>query len=157
MYETETQIRSKAIEALKNKRRDEKGQIDQGRVESELADPRYSEWIAARIEDARRGKRLVTEKQHQDLRARREFQEGDKVRYIGPTVMKTSQVTGKGIMWTTGMMGTITKVQRGFGGRLVFTFLPDIDKKTREAAENGLDIEVLETTSTDWIDYERIG
>lgn len=155
-YETEAMIRTRAIDALKDKRRNAEGEVDFTRVQTELSDPRYTSWLASLIESAKKSRRLVTEQQLRDIRARREFQEGDRARYIGPTEMRTSQATGKGVLWKTGMTGLITRTQRGNGGQLLFTFLPDIDMKTRAAAEDGLDVEVLEVTTNDWISYERI-
>jgi hypothetical protein len=153
-YMTEAQIRTQVVESLKAKRRDAKGEVDIQRVQAELADPKYSRWIEARIEDAKRAKRLVTERQLVDLRRRRELQVGDKVRYIGPQRLETSPVTGRGILRLTGQTGTITRVQKT-GSRSVFSFMPDIDKKTREVAE-GMDVEVLELTTAEWIEFERL-
>jgi hypothetical protein len=159
-YVTEQDIRNEAANALLAKRsaQQEDGEsVDPMVIEKELSDPRYQRWINDRIEMAKENGRLITPQQAADMKARRGFQEGDRVRYIGPTRLEKSPATGKLRERPSGQLGTINSVvQDTFGNVVQFTFMPDIDKQTREAAAQGLDVEVLQLVTAKWTEFERM-
>ena len=150
-YETESSIRQQVTEALRRKRQALKQDFKPEDLQSDL----YKQWIQGRIDDARRSKRLVTEQQHADMMARRELKLDDHARYVGETRLETSPATGKQILRPHGQTGSITQVQWGVGGRAIYTFTPDIPKKTLDLAE-AMDIEVMQLVTAEWTDLERI-
>ncbi|APU88915.1 hypothetical protein Rctr197k_104 [Virus Rctr197k] len=150
-YETVGTIREQVAEALKRKKEARKQAFDPAELESTV----YQRWIENRIEDARRNRRLITAQQHQDLMARRELRLDDRARYVGPPRLERSPASGKQILRPHGQTGSIAQVQRGLGGRPIWTFMPDVPKKTLDAAEV-MDIEVMQLTTAEWTDLERI-
>lgn len=150
-YETEATIRQKVTDALQRKRDAQKKTFRPEELES----PFYKQWIQNRVDDARRAKRLLTAQQYADYAARRDLRLDDPVRFVGESRLEPSRATGKQVLRPHGQTGRISQVQRGVGGRLIFTFTPDIPKQTRDAAV-GLDIEVMQLVTAEWTDLERI-
>lgn len=162
-FVTEEDIRKEAFAALFAKRaeqqahKDDKAPVDLALIERELAMPEYQSWIQDRIDDARRAGRLLTPQQAMDVRVGRWLREGDRARYLGPNRMERSNASGNHILRPTGQTGTITNVVKdAFGGLRQFTFMPDIDAKTRAASDAGMLIEVLTCTTNNWVEFERI-
>lgn len=121
-----------------------------------LTDPRFGEWISGLMERKRRDKLLLTERQYADLAVGRVLEEGDRAVYVGPTRMEPSPKTGRNITRPHGQRGEIIKVEKKANGFTIFTFLQDIAKETRDAAEVGLDVEVLALQTAEWTELERV-
>lgn len=162
-FVTEASIRREAFETLYTKRAiqqaraDEKAPVDMAAIEREIEGPEYQKWIQDRIEAARRAGWLLSPQQAMDLQAQRWFREGDRVRFIAPSRLEQSPVTKRQILRSTGQEGTIMSVVKNVYGHVTqFTFMPDIDRQTRKAADAGMDIEVLTLTTNKWIEFERI-
>ena len=150
-YETEGTIRNQVADALRRKREATKKTFTPQELETEL----YQRWIKDRIADARRGHRLLTEQQYVDMMNKRELQVDDVVRYVGLSRLETSPATGKQILRPNGQIGSITQVQRGLGGRPIYTFMPTVSKKTLDVAE-AMDVEVMQLITAEWTDLERV-
>lgn len=150
-YETESTIREKVTDALRRKRQALKQPFDTREIDT----PEYRKWVQDRIDDARRGKRLLTEQQHADLLAHRELQQDDRVRFVGESRLELSPASGRQILRPKGQVGTVAQVQRGAGGRPIFTFMPEIPKQTLDYAE-AADVEVMVLITAEWTDLERI-
>lgn len=150
-YETEGTIRRDIAEALRAKRMSQKKEFDPRELESDV----MRRWFESRVKLARQAKRLLTEQQHADVISRRELQVDDRVRYVGPTRLEVSPRTRRNILRPHGQTGHITRVERGAGGRPIFTFMPDIPKQTLDAAE-AMDIEILALITAEWTELERV-
>lgn len=156
-YKTEQQVRSEAYEELRVKRLSTNGgEYDERKIREEFSQPTYQRWVNDTVlETYRRQGLLLTEVQLRDLKAHRAVQEGDRLRYIGPSRLEPSQRTGKLIPRPTGQVGEVVSVQQS-QGRRYFTFRQHIDRQTREAADAGLDVEVLDLLTDNWKEFERI-
>lgn len=150
-YVTEESIRSRVAESLYRKRKATNKDLKPGDVESELASAEYQKWIADRIEDARTQGRLLTLQQLRDVEARRIFQVGDTVRYVGANTANMSPATGRYVTLEKGQVGTISRAERNG----VFTFMPHVPRDVVAMAE-AVDIEVLTITTSRWMDFERV-
>lgn len=162
-FVTEAAIRKEAWDALYVKRavqqarQDEKTPVDVAAIEREIEGPEYQKWIQDRVEAARAAGWLLSPQQAADIQVQRWLQEGDRVRFIGPSRMEKSPTTGRLVMRPTGQTGTVTSVTKNAWGQVTqFVVMPDIDRKTREAADAGMTIEVLTLTTNKWIEFERI-
>lgn len=148
MYLSEQQIREQVAAVLKRKQ-------PKADVEAELSRPHYQAWIQSCVDAARRQGRLLTSQQYADYQAKRGYKAEDVVRYVGPTRMEQSPVTGQGVLRETGQLGTIMRVERRADGRTVYTFMPRVDRSLRAYAE-ATDVEVLTLTTADWTLFERV-
>ena len=123
--------------------------------EEYFASPEFAAWVAARVEEARKLKRLVTPQQQRDLRAGRFLQPGDKVKYIGPEVIETvlpeGETTPRYVTRPHGQLGRIAEVTNG-----VLRFCPELPRATFEAATRGdLHVDVVQLETRDWRLFER--
>lgn len=150
-FETEGTIRQSIAEGLRAKRLAQKKQFDP----RELDSPVLERWFRARVATARRRNLLLTEQQLEDVRNARPLRRDDRARYIGPTRLEVSPATGKGILRPHGQTGSISEVQRGVGGRVILTFVPDVSKEVLDLAEH-TDIEVMSLQTAMWTELERI-
>jgi len=150
-YETEGTIRRDIAESLRAKRMSQKKEFDPRELDTDV----IRRWFDTRVKLAKRARRLLTEQQHADVISRRELQVDDRVRYVGPSRLEVSPRTGRQILRPHGQLGHVTQVQRGVGGRPIFTFMPDIPKQTLDAAE-AMNIEILSLVTAEWTELERV-
>ncbi len=158
MFTTEQDIKEQCYNTLYSKLASEaKGkEIDARQVRRMMETPEWQQWIAARVEDARKTRRLLTPIQAADFRAGRGLQEGDRVRYVGPTRLEPSRTTKRMLMRPHGQTGTVIKVFLNASGVLMeFEVMPDITPEVRKAAEVS-DIEIMSIRTHAWIEFERI-
>jgi hypothetical protein len=143
-------VRERAKEEAKRAVVATKGTFDPTVLESET----YAAWVENRVAAARASGLVVTQRQYADLTSRRDYKPGDRVRYVGPTRLEPSR-SGANVPRPHGQPGTITKVARSAAGP-VYTFMPDIDRETRAAADAGLRVEVLTLETARFLDFERV-
>lgn len=140
-YVTEEDIRRQVQQALRARVLEDEQLAEEAKKQGKeykrkysmaaLKTAKYEKWTQDRIASARARGLLVTPQQLADIRGERRLEEGDRVRYIGPSELQKCR-DNRTYLRQTGELGRITKAVRGPNNLMIYTFLPDFPKEALE-------------------------